>query len=208
MTVGITLVLLGIGLPLGFLAWQSAQDSRDALKQQQAADSIKLEDPTVDASPATSTSAEDSSKPAALAKLSVPRFGNEWTRVVYEGTSVSRVLTPLGVGHYKNSAQPGQTGNFALAAHRAGSGGPFRKIDELVEGDLAYVETATERFTYRFIQSKVVDPADVDVISSNPTELTVTGHSDALMTLTSCTPVHVNTQRYVVWFELIATEKI
>ena len=141
---------------------------------------------------------------SAIAKLFVPRFGKNWSRVVYEGVSVSRVLTPLGIGHYPKTALPGQEGNFAMAAHRFASGGAFLKIDKLQKGDLAYVETATMRFTYKFLMSKIVLPSDVWVVDPEPAGLTVPTTSSALMTFTTCTPVHVNTHRYIAWFELIS----
>ncbi len=209
---GISLIVVGICGPIGYVQWQNVQDNFEALRQQRVAESVRLEDPTVSVGQpmpsASSAPRGDNPQPAAIAKLTVPRFGSTWTRVVYEGTSVGKVLTPLGVGHYKNSAMPGDVGNFALAAHRAGSGGPFRKIDKLQSGDIATVETTTKRYRYRFLQSKVVSPSDVDVISANPKELTADRSSNSLLTLTSCTPIHVNINRYVVWFELISSEPI
>ena len=143
-----------------------------------------------------------------IAKLFVPRFGKSWARVVYEGTSVSKVLTPLGIGHFSKSGLPGQPGNFALAAHRFASGGAFLNIDKLKKGDRAIVETSKKRFTYRLIASKVVEPTDTWVINSKPEGLTVPVTSKSLMTFITCTPVHVNTHRYVAWFELVSEEKL
>jgi sortase A len=145
---------------------------------------------------------------APIAKLYVPRFGKTWARVVYEGTSVAKVLTPLGIGHYSSSAFPGQEGNFALAAHRFASGGAFLNIDKLRKGDLAFVVTTNQKFTYRFLQSKIVDPQDTWVIDPMPPGMTAQPLTDHLMTFTTCTPVHVNTHRYIAWFEQIGTEKV
>ncbi|MFM5968203.1 MAG: sortase [Micrococcales bacterium] len=198
----------GIALPSAWLLNQANQDAADADRQQAAAESVTLEDPAVSgpSTPQASPSPESSSqtaKPAVVAKLWVPRFGADWSRLVYEGTSVSKVLTPLGVGHYSGSALPGQDGNFALAAHRAGSGGPFRNIDKFQLGDVVFVERAGTRFTYRYLKSQVVEPDAIWVIAPKPMGVSEVSDASAFLTLTSCTPIHVNTQRYVAWFELI-----
>jgi sortase A len=211
LVVGLALIAAGLTIPIVYLQTQAARDADEAAKQLAAAQSVQLEDPNVvgaDSENGDTDSASAIPQPTAIAKLRIPRFGSDWTRVVYEGTSVNNVLTPYGVGHYTKTALPGQLGNFALAAHRAGSGGPFRNIDKLVEGDLAVVETASLRFTYRFLQSKVVEPSAIGVIAPDPMGLTAIHSSDSLLTLTSCTPIHVNTQRYVAWFELVSAEAL
>ena len=211
LVVGLALIAAGLTIPVVYLASQSANDADEAAKQQAAALSVQLEDPNVvgsDSGTADMDSSSEIPQPRAIATLRIARCGSDWTRVVYEGTSVNNVLTPYGVGHYTKTGMPGQVGNFALAAHRAGSGGPFRNIDKLVDGDLAVVETASTRFTYRFLQSKVVEPSAIGVIAPDPMGLTAQRSSDALLTLTSCTPIHVNTQRFVAWFELVSAEAL
>lgn len=140
-----------------------------------------------------------------IAVMTAPRLGAKWVKTVYEGTSVSKVLTPLGLGHYTMTQMPGEFGNFAVAGHRFGSGGPFLNIDKFRNGDLVYVKTKTAKFTYRFLQTKVVEPSAVGVLLPSPTGLTAARQSEALLTLQTCTPVHINTKRLIVWFELIKT---
>jgi sortase A len=137
-----------------------------------------------------------------FAKLSVPRFGENYIRNIAQGTSLEKVLNTIGVGHYSASQMPGEVGNFALAGHRAGNGGPMRLIDKLVSGDVAIVETATTKFTYRFIESKIVAPTEVGVIKAVPEGLTGAVAGGKYLTLTTCTPIYINTERYVAWFEL------
>ena len=208
---GFALVLAGLSVPAVALWIQNQADVRVASEQAAEAEAVQLsDDPTVGAAASGQDSAQNAdesalpvTRPSAIAKLRIPRFGADWQRVVYEGTSISKVLTPYGVGHYLGSASPGEVGNFALAAHRAGSGGPFRNIDKFVEGDLVFVETATHRFTYRYLESKVVAPEETGVIQPLPEGLTKFATSNAYLTLTSCTPVHINTHRIAAWFELI-----
>jgi LPXTG-site transpeptidase (sortase) family protein len=151
--------------------------------------------------PVTKTSA---SKPKAFATMTAPRLGKNWSQKIFEGTSVAEVLNPLGLGHYEMTAMPGEIGNFAVAGHRVGSGGPFLNIDKFRAGDLVHVTTAAgKKFTYRYLQTKVVKPSEVGVVGPEPAGLTAKRSSDALLTLQTCTPVHVNTHRLIVWFELV-----
>lgn len=139
-----------------------------------------------------------------FAKLIAPRLGSDYVRQIAQGTSVEKVLNTIGVGHYISTAMPGEVGNFALAAHRAGNGGPFRDIDKFQAGDLVYVETATATYTYRYLQTAVVAPDAINVIAAKPEGLTATTSADKFLTLTTCTPIYVNTDRLIVWFEQIA----
>lgn len=142
-----------------------------------------------------------------FAKLYAPRLGKDYVRNIAEGTSVTKVLNNVGIGHYVSTQLPGEVGNFALAAHRNGNGGPFRNIDKFVAGDEVVIETASAKYTYRYLQTKVVEPNDLGVISKNPSELTVPATSGKYLTLTTCTPIYINTQRLIVWFALVGESK-
>lgn len=137
-----------------------------------------------------------------FARMYVPRFGNDWTRLIAEGTRWHPVLNEIGVGHYIGTAMPGKVGNFAVAAHRGGFGGSFKEIHRLVEGDKVYVETNKYWYVYKYLQTKIVSPQDVSVIRPVPGELKGSHPGGRYMTLTSCTPIFVNTDRIVVWLEL------
>ena len=143
-----------------------------------------------------------------FAKLYVPRFGEDYVRNIAEGTSLSKVLNTVGIGHYVGTQMPGEVGNFAIAGHRAGNGGPMRLIDKFQDGDLIYVETATTRFTYRFLESKIVSPQEIGVIAPEPAGLTKKSGPGKYLTLTTCTPIYVNTDRFIAWFEQIAEQPL
>ena len=53
---------------------------------------------------------------------------------IMEGTG-SDVLDQAAAGHYTNTQQLGELGNFAIAGHRRTYGNSFRRIDLLQEGD-------------------------------------------------------------------------
>jgi sortase A len=99
-----------------------------------------------------------------------------------------------GVGQHIGSANPGQPGNLVLSAHNDIFGQLFRDLDQLEVGDEIILTTATQEYVYRVIEWRLVEPTDVDVMlpTSRPT-----------VTLISCYPYLVDTQRIVVFGELV-----
>lgn len=140
-----------------------------------------------------------------IAKIRIPRFGASYVKNVYEGTSVTKVLNKLGIGHYEETELPGEAGNFAIAGHRTGNGGPFRNIDKFRAGDLVTVETSKGTFSYKYLATKVVKPSNVGVIAQKPLGLVDPENNGHYLTLTSCTPIGVNTDRIVAWFSLVTS---
>jgi sortase A len=138
-------------------------------------------------------------------RMYVPRFGENWTRLIAEGTRWHPVLNEIGIGHYAKTAMPGEVGNFAIAAHRAGFGGAFRDIDKLTNGDRVYIETRDTWFVYRFLETEIVLPTEIGVIAEVPEKLDGATEGRRYLTMTSCTPIFVNTERIISWFELEQT---
>jgi sortase A len=141
-------------------------------------------------------------KPGAIiGQLYVPRYGKKYKRTIAEGTTMT-VLNGPGLGHYTGTQMPGDEGNFAIAGHRFGNGGPMLLIDKLKTGDLAYVKTSTTWYTYHWVGTKIVKPSYVGVVYPVPEGLATAAQGGHYMTFTSCTPVHINTLRIAAWFEL------
>lgn len=138
-----------------------------------------------------------------IAKLYVPRFGNSYVRNIAEGTDLEKVLNRVGIGRYIGTQMPGEKGNFAIAGHRTGAGGPMRDIDKFAPGDKVYVETEDTWYTYLYLESKIVDPGAIGTIAPDPEGLTNKVANQKYLTMTSCTPVYVNTERIIAWFALI-----
>jgi len=137
-----------------------------------------------------------------FARVVIPRLGDDWVRLVGEGTRWHPVLNDIGIGHYMGTARPGAVGNFATAAHRGGYGGSYKNIHRLVKGDLVYVQTNAGWYSYEYRQTKIVKPTDTDVIRAVPKELVGSHKGGRYMTLTSCDPIYVNTNRIIVWLEM------
>lgn len=137
-----------------------------------------------------------------FAVLYIPRLGKDWQSVVVEGVQEDDLLGK--VGHFKRSAEPGQVGNFALAAHRLTRGSLFRNLDEVKEGDPIIVETRTHWYVYRASKKKIITPQDVEVVEPVPFKPGKTP-KQAVITLTTCHPWYSSTQRLAVFGELVET---
>ncbi|MEV1069716.1 class E sortase [Streptomyces sp. NPDC050263] len=145
----------------------------------------------------------------AYAVLRIPRLDLQVP--VAEGTSKQKVLNKGYVGHYADTQQPGQDGNFAVAGHRNTHGEPFRYLNRLRKGDKVEVETSSATYTYTV--DKILSqtsPRDSGVIRPVPRSLTEPGYGyDApgrYLTLTTCTPEYTSRYRLVVWGELSSTK--
>ena len=105
----------------------------------------------------------------AITLLRIPKFGPDWEKPVVEG--VGKDELSRGIGHYPQTALPGEPGNFAIAGHRVTHGSPFRKLLELTKGDQVIVETADAVYTYELDGSPkdlTVKPADTWVLDPVP----------------------------------------
>lgn len=100
-----------------------------------------------------------------------------------------------GVGMLPNGALPrNASDNVVLAAHNDIYGEIFRHLDQLQEGDMLEVQTRSGVYTYTVRETLIVEPDDVHVMGNQ---------GDAVVTLISCYPYQVNTQRIVVVAERI-----
>jgi len=116
----------------------------------------------------------------------IPRFGQDYTRPIIEGTG-SDVLDTLGLGHYGTTSMPGTPGNFAVAGHRQTHGAVLDNIHTLVPGDKIYVQTADGYYTYVFRNNQIVLPDRTDVLMPVPTQPGATP-TESFLTMTSCNP--------------------
>src|SRR3954451_10615003 len=84
--------------------------------------------------------------------LYIPRLGRDFHFTIVQGDTVpSDAQLEKGPAHYKDTALPGQIGNFAGAGHRVGKGEPFLNLDKLRSGDAVIVETRTKWYVYRVL---------------------------------------------------------
>ncbi len=98
-----------------------------------------------------------------------------------------------GVAQHIGSADPGQGGNVVLSAHNDVYGELFRYLDRLAPGDQVIMYTQQRQYVYIVTQTILVEPAQVEVMANT---------ADPTVTLISCYPYLVDTQRIVVFAKL------
>lgn len=98
-----------------------------------------------------------------------------------------------GVGLSAYSGTPGEAGNVILSGHNDIFGQVFRELDRLEPGDEVSLLTERTSFTYIVTETQIVQPDQVEVLQQT---------SDSTLTLISCYPYLVDTQRLVVTAKL------
>ena len=100
-----------------------------------------------------------------------------------------------GVGHYPGSANPGQRGNLVLSAHNDIFGEIFRYLENLEQGDtFTLYDAANTGYEYVVRTRRIVEPTEVSVLNDSP---------EPLVTLITCHPYLIDSQRLVVQAELV-----
>ncbi len=100
-----------------------------------------------------------------------------------------------GVGQRIGTADPGENGNLVLSAHNDIFGQIFRHLDKLQSGDEITVYTNVRAYTYVIeLEPFVVEPTFVQVLE--PT-------ANSTLTLISCYPYLVDTERIIVKASLV-----
>ena len=121
-------------------------------------------------------------------------------RIIRIGISAINVDAPVvqgddwealktGVGLNAGSGIPGRAGNVILSGHNDIFGQVFRELDRLVPGDEIVLLTEKNAFTYVVTGTQIVQPSQVEVMRQT---------EDSTLTLISCYPYLVDTQRIVV----------
>lgn len=99
-----------------------------------------------------------------------------------------------GVGQHVGTPNPGDAGNVVLSAHNDIFGELFRDLDQLKPGDEIILSSSVRDFRYRVTGLRIVKPTEVSVM--DPT-------ARATVTLISCYPYLVDSERIVVFAELV-----
>jgi sortase A len=126
-----------------------------------------------------------------IGTIEAPSAGFDY--VIIQGTGTNSLQK--GPGHYPDTALPGQGRTIGIAGHRTTYGAPFRKINQLEDGDRITVEMPYATFTYVVEKSRIVEPTDVEIVRDVGRERLV---------LTACHPLYSAAQRYAVFGRLAA----
>lgn len=145
--------------------------------------------------------------------IRIPRFGEDWEWVIVQGTEDSDLKN--GPGHYLDSVEPGEVGNFSIAAHRSGHGEPFAQFPELQVGDIIEIETATGTYLYELDSAPNGDPdgnkigiRDSWVVDPVPGEGSEVEPTERRLTLTTCWPRWGSSHRMYATGILIGGEEV
>ena len=129
----------------------------------------------------------------AIAVLDIPAYGIRGQ--IVEGTDDETLKNYIG--KFEGSAEPGQIGNFALAAHNNIYTEIFRNLHKVQVGDRIVIVTKTHEYIYSVTSTTVVDPSQTEVLDwSNKREITC-------ITCTSAA-----TRRVVVKGELVSEREL
>jgi len=130
------------------------------------------------------------------ATIAIPRL--QVRAPVYErGIDATRHL-PIAPGyaatHFWYSGALGRPGNYVVYGHDDIEGNIFQNLPAMRAGDRVYLDSGAHRYAYQVSGSRIVSPLDVSVMA--PTR-------SATLTLISCYPFDVDTQRIVVTATLL-----
>lgn len=215
-TVGALIVLFVAYLLLwtGVKAADAAEGEIDTLRSQWARQPVTPAPPPATTDPSADPS-DGPSAPAApapyrdgkpFATLHIPRLGSGWEWPVLENTEATTLQK--GLGHYRGTARPGDTGNFAVAGHRRTYGDPFKDFPELRPGDAVIVNDGTTWFTYRIAKKPYrTVPTDTAVVDPVPRGSGFEG-AGRYLTLTTCEPEWGSSHRLIAWAHLDATRPV
>lgn len=203
---GALLLFVGLSI-LGYAAWQFYGTN---IASRQAASQEAKDLRARWTAPAAKQSGKASATPVpgdAMALMRIPDLGADWEYPVLAGTDPDTLSR--GVGWYTHGAQPGQVGNFAVAAHRVTHGEPFRHLLQLRKGSQVVVETRDATYTYELDDS----PGQLTVTDAEGWVLDpVPGHPDQqatkpIITLTTCSDLFHSPRRSVAFGHLVSTVK-
>lgn len=131
----------------------------------------------------------DPSKNGIMGSVEIPKI--RLRLAVYHGTSAA--VLEKGVGHVQGTSLPvGGSGTHAvLAAHRGlPSAKLFTDLDQIKKGNHFYLVILGQTLAYRVDKISVVKPDALDALAIEP--------GRDLVTLLTCTPYGVNTERLLV----------
>jgi sortase A len=204
--VGVLLIVAGVGL-LGYVGWQFWGTNWVAHREHAAvAHTLRTQwaEGGEQLSPARVPTGE------ASAIVRVPRFGRSYAVPVLEGVTTEDLAR--GFGHFVHSADPGQVGNYALAAHRVTHGEPLRGMPDLRPGDEVVVQTVDADYVYRLD----TDPEDLvipftgtwvlDALPRNPEAGGPQPRQERgqrLITLTTCAELFHTDDRMIAFGHLV-----
>ena len=190
--IGILLIIIGVVI-IGDVAYKKII----TLKKQK--DIVKLFENGFSEGTSTGESTESSEsvnlngyKPIAM--VEIPSIN--LSQALVEG--ISDDVLKYFLGHFPDSAAPGQVGNFAIAGHRVSDyTDAFINLYKVSAGDKIIVKTHDKKYTYVIEENYIVNPDQIEVLDAT---------ENATITLITCTVG--SKQRVIVKGTLQSTEDL
>ena len=136
--------------------------------------------------------------PRPLFRLTIPRLGAGWSRIVVQGVTLDSLA--YGPGHYPQTPLPGELGTVGMACHRTGWGSPCININQMRPGDPIYIDTVAGRYTYRVTSlPKQIEKTDGWVLNGD-----LSSKDPYRLAITTCTPPHTSLHRLVIWADQVS----
>jgi sortase A len=202
-SIGVALVVIGL-VWAGWLAWQYLGTPFVA-KKEHAAITEKIQDSWRE--DRKGTRVKDRFRADYFVRI--PKFGDSYAVPILRSTSDEALA--LGFGQFVDSEDPGEVGNFTLAAHRVTHGEPLRDMPSLEAGDEVIVETKEAVYTYTLDtpgDGLTVDFTASWVLADRPENPKRGGigpvltQSDKLITLTTCSELFNTDNRLIAFGHL------
>lgn len=174
--IGLILILIGIIIIsiTGYLKYDSIKKEK-AMRESFEKALRNLENQGENKDTVNSPDKKLDEEVVAMGIMIIPKI--DMKAAIGEGTE-DKVLNYY-LGHFKDTALPGEKGNFAVAGHRNYIYNEFFKdVDKLENGDEILVRTENKEFKYKVNESFVVNPEDIYVLDET---------EDATITLVTCT---------------------
>ncbi len=124
-----------------------------------------------------------------IGRVEIDSIGLE--TILMNGTDTSTLQK--GPGRYPRTPLPGYGKTTGIAGHRTTYLAPFRKINEIDDGDEIRIELPYAAFTYEVEKHEIVQPSDVQIVDPVGFERVV---------LTACHPLYSAAERWAVFGKL------
>lgn len=199
--VGVILILVGLGIigTVGYRKYVTSQKQNQLIEMFEGQMTGQVSGDTVENSENPqnvdeSVSLESVNGYTPIAIMEIPRI--KLKQGIVEGISDNALQYFLG--HFPDSAMPGEVGNFSVAGHRVSDyTDAFINLYKVKAGDEVIVKTKDKKYTYVIEENFIVEPEDVSVLESTDYEK---------ITLVTCT-VGAK-QRVIVTGKLTKTEDL
>lgn len=177
---GIILILFGISL-IGATIWMKYDTNRKQAEMLESFKNINFDDESNINTNDNSGEIKKHEKShhiingKGFAILEIPKL--DLKVGIVQGVEIKDIK--YNVGHFPESAMPGEKGNFAIAGHRVSYfGEPFKEIDKLEKGDKVYVTYNGHKYTYEVEYMYEVTPNQTESLKQT---------EDATITIVTCT---------------------